>query len=286
MRPRTGPAVALARGPLLASLTALWLSCAAAADVRLYVFDCGSLQIAEVAAFGLEEDDTPVRELFVPCYLIEHGTGDTTRRLLFDAGLPLELAGADQTELEPGMNASYARSLEAQLTELKLTPADIDYVAFSHLHFDHVGSAALFDSAEQLIQQPEYQAGFVDALPIYETSLFAPLADSPRRLLNGDFDVFGDDSVRLLSAPGHTPGHQALLIRLEETGPLILSGDLYHFRASRGLRAVPVFNTDAAATRASMDRIEALLQAEGATLWIEHDQALADTLRKAPLFYR
>lgn len=184
------------------------------------------------------------------------------------------------------MTMRYERSLVDQLGDLDLTPADIDYVAFSHLHFDHVGSAAAFQGAEHLIQSAEYQAGFVDRLEVYETSLFEPLADSPRRTLEGDHDVFGDDSVRLISTPGHTPGHQALLVRLEEPGPVVLSGDMYHFRLSRKDQRVPVFNTDAAATRESMVKLEALLEAEAAELWIEHDQALADTLRLAPSYYR
>ncbi len=278
------------RSLLAAGISALWISASAAAsaaEVRLYVFDCGVLQLDDVGMFGLEAADTPVRELFVPCYLVEHRTPAATRRLLFDAGLPAAVAGQGTVELEPGVTMRYPRSLQDQLAGLDLAPGDIDYVAFSHLHFDHVGSAGLFAAAEHLIQQPEYQAGFIDGnSEIYDPTLFAPLADSTHRILDGDHDVFGDDSVRLLSAPGHTPGHQALLVRLEDPGPVVLSGDLYHFRASRRLRAVPVFNTDADATRASMDRIEALLQQERATLWIEHDQALADTLRKAPDFYR
>ncbi len=97
--------------------------------------------------------------------------------------------------------------------------------------------------------------------------------------------MFGDGSVVLVSAPGHTPGHQVLLLRLENFGPLILSGDLYHFRKNRELRRVPLFNTDAQQTLESMTKVEALIVAEGATLWIEHDQALADTLNKTPRFY-
>jgi glyoxylase-like metal-dependent hydrolase (beta-lactamase superfamily II) len=97
--------------------------------------------------------------------------------------------------------------------------------------------------------------------------------------------VFGDGSVTIVSAPGHTPGHQMLLIELAKTGPVMLSGDLYHFRESRLLRRVPKFNYDAATSLRSIDAVEALLEKTHATLWIEHDKALADTLRKAPEFY-
>jgi glyoxylase-like metal-dependent hydrolase (beta-lactamase superfamily II) len=104
-------------------------------------------------------------------------------------------------------------------------------------------------------------------------------------MLDGDHDVFGDGSVRIIYTPGHTPGHQALLVNLSNTGPVILSGDLFHFRANRRLRRAPTFNYDPVMTLESMDRIEALIKETDAALWIEHDKALADTLRKAPEFY-
>lgn len=273
------------RPALLLTSLLLAAATATAADLRLYVFDCGRLAFDDVSAFGISNDETPVRELFVPCYLIEH-RGDTVRRLLFDAGLPQNAAGRGEVELEPGTRMRYDRSLADQLDGLGLAPEDIDYVAFSHLHFDHVGSAALFTGSTLLIQDTEYQAGFVGTpLEVYVPELYLGLADANRQVLDGDHDVFGDGRVRLIRSPGHTPGHQALLVRLAETGPVLLSGDMYHFRVSRRLRRVPAFNTDRQQTLASMDVIESLLKREGATLWIEHDQALAETLRKAPEFY-
>jgi len=252
------------------------------AEVRLYVFDCGSLVLDGVTEFGLDNDETAVRELFVPCYLIEHPDG----RLLWDAGLPRNLAGHGLVELEPGMKARYDTPLTTQLEGLALTPEDIDLVAFSHMHFDHTGAANLFTGARLLIQDAEYQAAFVDRNPVFVPDLYLDLASNERTLLAGDHDVFGDGSVTIISAPGHTPGHQALLVRLEQTGPVLLSGDLYHFRESRELRRVPVFNTSAEETLQSMDKVEALLEREGATLWIEHDKAFAGTLNLAPAFYR
>ena len=78
----------------------------------------------------------------------------------------------------------------------------------------------------------------------YCDTLYSELAGSTKTLLAGDHDVFGDGSVTIVSASGHTPGHQVLLLKLKNFGPLVLSGDLYHFEASRRLRAVPAFNTD------------------------------------------
>jgi glyoxylase-like metal-dependent hydrolase (beta-lactamase superfamily II) len=231
--------------------------------------------------FNLKNEETPVRRLFVPCYLIEHSDG----RLLWDGGLPIESAGKNPTE-QAGMRMSYEVSLVDQLAAMDLDPADIELVAFSHMHFDHVGAANLFANSKLLIQEPEYQAAFIDKNnEFFQPDLYMGLAESKRLVLEGDHDVFGDGSVVIVSAPGHTPGHQVLLLRLENFGPLILSGDLYHFRKNRELRRVPLFNSDAQQTLESMEKVEALIAAEGATLWIEHDQALADTLNKTPRFY-
>lgn len=269
--------------------TQLLLACdiagRAQAAVRLTVFDCGYLYFEDVSAFSLTNDETPVRELFVPCYLIEHQDG----RLLWDAGLPIGIAGEDPVEFAPGATMGYGVSLTDQLARQNLKPEDIDLVAFSHMHFDHVGAANLFSHAKLLIQQAEYQAAFVDKNEqVYDPTtpaLYLELADSEREMLNGDHDVFGDGTVLIVSAPGHTPGHQVLLVHLSNFGPLVLSGDLYHFRQSRELRRAPQFNSDAQQTLESMDKVEALIESAGATLWIEHDKALADTLRKAPAFY-
>lgn len=118
-----------------------------------------------------------------------------------------------------------------------------------------------------------------------DTSLFDGLKGAKITFIDGDHDVFGDGSVRLIYAPGHTAGHQVLLVSLENSGKLLLSGDLYHTRANRALRRVPTFNVDPEQTLASMDKVEKLLVDESAVLWIEHDKALADTLKKAPLYY-
>jgi glyoxylase-like metal-dependent hydrolase (beta-lactamase superfamily II) len=251
--------------------------------LKLYVFDCGRLTFDDVASFGLTNDETPVRELFVPCYLIRHARGT----LFWDAGLPLDAVGKGTVELEAGVRMSYQRSILDQLRSLGVEPGTIDYVAFSHMHFDHTGAANAFKASKLLIQRTEHVAAFEHGAdnPVFQPALYRDLGASATTLLNGDYDVFGDGSVMILSAPGHTPGHQVLFLDLHDTGPLVLSGDLYHFRASRTLRRTPVFNTDAAQTLASMDRIEGLLTERQATLWIEHDKALADGLRLAPAFY-
>jgi N-acyl homoserine lactone hydrolase len=264
-----------------AAAIALLLSAGALAGPKLYVFDCGLLRLNDVSMFGLSADETPVRELFVPCYLVEHEQG----LLFWDGGLPLGIAEADGPVTLDDGTMVYERSVIEQLAAMGIAPADIRYAAFSHLHFDHVGAANAMAGTNVLMQRAEWEAAFSEEPSFIDTTLFDGLKTAQLTLIDGDHDVFGDGSVQLIFTPGHTPGHQALLVDLEKTGPILLSGDLYHFRESRALKRAPLFNADAEQTFRSMDKVEALLEARGATLWIEHDKALADTLRKAPGYY-
>jgi len=255
----------------------------ASSDLKLYVFDCGQISLTDVSAFGLSNDETAVRDLFVPCYLIQHGE----ETLLWDTGLPSSVADNPAGVDVQGMHLSYAKPFLEQLSEAGFSPQDIDFLALSHMHFDHSSGANDFSGSTLLIQQPEYQAAFpdVEQYSFFDKRWYAALENSEKRLLNGEYDVFGDGSVVIYSAPGHTPGHQVLYLNLTSTGPVVLSGDLYHFRFSREHQRVPVFNYDKAETLNSMRYVEALLKEKHATLWIEHDKAFADTLTKAPFYY-
>ena len=263
---------------LLLAFTLLTIS-SAYAGPKLYIFDCGHLTFADVSNFGITNEETDVRELFVPCYLIDHPDG----KMIWDAGLPLEMVGPRQ----PDATSWYEESIIDQLAAIGVTPRDIDYTAYSHFHYDHVGAANEFASATLLIQETEYHAAFYDAIsnPVFRPPLYTEVRNSTKILLQGDHDVFGDGSVMIISAPGHTPGHQVLKLELDNFGPLVLSGDLYHFEVSRMLRRTPVFNTDAEETLRSMNRVEVLTQEAGATFWIEHSLELANSLNLSPYYY-
>ena len=225
----------------------------APAPLRLYVFDCGRLLVDDVSMFNLTEEEAGTRELFVPCYLVDHPEG----RLLWDLGLPLTVMTGEYTV--QGGSMTLERSLVDQLAELGLSSSDIDYVAVSHLHFDHCGQIGDFADRPQLVQRAEHEAAFEDppTVPFYEPELYAALADAEVILVDGEHDVFGDGRVVLRLTPGHTPGHQILYLDLEQTGPIVLSGDLYHYPANRTLQRPPAFNVDAEQTIASMQETEA-----------------------------
>ena len=250
---------------------------------KLSVLDCGWLGFTDITLFGLSNEESPVREMFVPCYLIEH----QGKRMVWDFGLPPNIAGAGVVEYVPGATMRYDVSIIDQLKTLELEPSDVDFIAPSHLHFDHAGALSLFKGSTLLIQKAERDSvvdGNTENVAI-DPSLFAGMEDTPTVQLEGDHDVFGDGKVVIYSTPGHTAGHQVLFVDLENTGKIVLSGDLYHFRFSRENQRTPEFNFSRDQTLESMKRVEALLAETGATLWIEHDHALADTLKKSPAFY-
>ena len=226
-------------------------------------------------------DEVSTLDLSVPCYLIEHPAGT----LLWDAGLSDSLAEGSPHTQENGTVTTVTTTLAAQLEELGFTPADLDYLALSHLHYDHAGNANMFAGSTWLVQRPEHEAAFGDAQGFFDRSLYADLGTAETVILGGDHDVFGDGSVVIKSAPGHTPGHQVLFVKLTDPGPVVLSGDLYHFPENRTLKRVPTFNYDEAQTLESMDLVEDFLIDTGAKLWIEHDSAANARLRKSPAFY-
>jgi glyoxylase-like metal-dependent hydrolase (beta-lactamase superfamily II) len=100
-----------------------------------------------------------------------------------------------------------------------------------------------------------------------------------------DYDVFGDGTVVLKLTPGHTPGHQVLFVKLAKTGPLVISGDLYHYPEERKLNRVPTFDSDPKQTAASRAALDVFMQKAGAQLWIQHDLVNHGKLNKAPAFY-
>lgn len=257
------------------------------ASLQLYVFNCGDFRFPSVENFSVGDNETTVRDLVVPCYIIDHPRGT----LLWDGGLPSATANISgwQRDPETGVQVRMQQTLQSQLLDMDLgfDLTSINLAAFSHIHYDHVGVANELTNAKWLVQRGDYEVvAKGGTVPAYDPALLAEIKKRPTQVLDGDYDVFGDGKVRLISATGHTPGHQVLYVELADFGPLMLSGDLYHFRLSRDQRRVPMFNVDKNQTLAAMDKVEALVAETGATFWIEHDAALFETLKLAPNFYR
>ena len=240
---------------------------------RLYVMDCGHNAATDQSRWSPGVNVGKPIELSDNCYLIKHGA----QWLLWDTGYPD--AVADKPVTSPVGTATRARKLAAQLAEIRVKPTDIQWVAVSHTHGDHVGNVDMFPQATLLIQKAELDFAFAPGKP-------APFQrERPTRALEGDLDVFGDGSVTILSTPGHTPGHQSLLVHLPKTGWVVLSGDATHFKDNWDNKRVSSMNTSADQTLASLKRISDVMADKKAELWINHDKPQSQAQKRSPAFY-
>jgi N-acyl homoserine lactone hydrolase len=270
---------------LLALALATGTGLAASKGPRLYVLDCGDIKPMDPTLFGLKKEEIAGDGSFVtPCYLVVHRKG----LLIWDVGqVPDAQIPGDGTEVVVQDLLKARRKLVPQIEALGYKVSDINYLAMSHYHLDHTANANLFAGSTWIVQQAEYDAMFgAREFAIRDSSSYDKLKDSRRITLNNeDHDVFGDGTVVIKTAPGHTPGHQMLFLKLKQFGPLLLEGDLYHLPEERTLDRVPTFDFDAAMTRATRVKTEAFLKKTGATMWIQHDPPTNAKVKKAPEYY-
>ena len=172
-----------------------------------------------------------------------------------------------------------SNTLAGELDKIGIKPADVKYLAVSHTHPDHIGNVELFPQAMLLVQQAEYDWPNQDGSPRFKPS-------HPVTKLQGDHDVFGDGSVTILSTPGHTPGHQSLLVKLPQTGAVLLSGDAVHLKDNWDAKRVPAINVDKEKSAASMQRMSEVMAQNNAQLWINHDKPQSETMKHAPEYYQ
>ncbi|MDX2235481.1 MAG: N-acyl homoserine lactonase family protein [Hyphomonadaceae bacterium] len=245
----------------------------AAPAVKIYAMDCGRIAFKDVDAFADDGSMKGVAMTLVdPCYLIRHPAGD----LLWDTGLPESLADLPNGFTppdDPSVTVSVPKKLTAYLADLGMTPADIEFVSLSHLHFDHTGNGNLFAASTWIVDKDERDAMFTDAArKSQDFAGYSALENAKTTLIEGDrvHDVFGDGSVVIHQAPGHTPGHTVLLVKTAQAGPVLLTGDLYHLPTSREKRLVPRFNVDRAQTLAAMDKVDAMEKSLGAKVVRQH----------------
>jgi glyoxylase-like metal-dependent hydrolase (beta-lactamase superfamily II) len=242
---------------------------------RLYVLECGQGHTGDLSRW------TPGRNVNVPidivdnCYLIKHAQG----YFLWDTGV------TDTTPKNPPPAENPAaiiwrrpKTLASQLGELGVKPDDVKFVAISHTHPDHAGNVELFPKSMLMVQKAEYEWPGPNGAPRFKP-------EHPVTKLEGDLDVFGDGSVTIVSTPGHTPGHQCLLVKLPKTGAVLLSGDAVHLKANWEARDVPGGNFDKEQTVSSMTRMADLMAKEKAQLWINHDKPQRETLKLSPASY-
>jgi glyoxylase-like metal-dependent hydrolase (beta-lactamase superfamily II) len=251
-------------------------------SVRLYVFDCGHLKSGNPQV--LLDRGVKVTDMSVAAFLIVHPKGT----LLWDSGvIPDELVTPTGTT---EARATVHTTVKGQLAAIGYKPSDITYLALSHYHYDHSANGNNFAGSTWLVQRPERAFMFPETppqTPVNGAERWSRPRDSKAKILDGDYDVFGDGSVMIIATPGHTPGHQSLLVNLKKTGPVLLSGDLYHYPAERTLKDFYPFASlgNPEQEKVSKAKVEALLKEKHAKIWIQHDIIADAKLRKSPAFY-
>jgi N-acyl homoserine lactone hydrolase len=230
--------------------------------VRLYL-----MQVATI----------PERNLPYVCYLVQSGDGTT---ILIDSGLP------GNAQPPPGIPMpTMEQDVLEQLAELGLHAGDIDLLICTHFDGDHSGHHAAFTNAELIVQRQHYElarSGF----PRFAST--RSQWDDPSlhyRLIDGDTQLI--PGLELIETSGHVPGHQSVLVRLPETGPVLLTIDAVPVqRAFTPERAAGPGDMDEEMLRVSTRKLLALRQREQVQLTIfGHDGDQWRTLKKAPDFY-
>jgi N-acyl homoserine lactone hydrolase len=232
--------------------------------LELYAIDCGKFPVPDADMFSDDGAYKGVqRTLIVPCYLIRHPKGD----LVWDTGVP----------------QSKQMLLDA-LKQLDLEPSDIELLSISHSHFDHIGNAGLFAGSTWIVDPDEKAYAFSEAARknAAQFAAYSALETSKTRLIEAQtLDVFGDKTVVIHQAPGHTPGHTIVEVKLK-SGTVLLTGDLWHLAESRAAKRVPHFNVDRAKTLASYEYTEALAAKTKARVVREHVMEDFTALPKFP----
>jgi glyoxylase-like metal-dependent hydrolase (beta-lactamase superfamily II) len=249
-------------------------------SLKVYALTCGWLE----GEFGrlMEGGEGRIR-LPIPAYLIEHPKGSA----LFDTGMHPDCQSDPAGRLGGRLARLFAfdyhpgEEIGARLEAIGRDPARIDLVINSHFHFDHVGGNAQIPNATLVVQRREWDAGIdpdIAAKRGFDRRDFD--LGHERRLLDGEYDVFGDGSVICLPTHGHTPGHQSLKLRLER-GEIVLAADSCYFCRTLAERRLPRFVYDREAMLASLDRLAALERA-GARIFFGHDPDFWRSVPQAP----
>src|SRR3954447_1586306 len=253
-------------------------------DVRLYVLDGGLIDMKDYALFSPTGGRREPYQMPVRSFVITHPQGT----LVWDTGLGDAIAaeGGSREIVEGVIWFKVSTSLRSQLRDIGVDPAAVRYMALSHLHPDHVGNLELFAGSTVLVQQAELDAAFspeAEALT-YFPDTYASLDRERVQAVSGEHDVFGDGTLVLTPLPGHTPGHQGLLVRLRETGSILLAGDVSYSVKDFAAGAVRPGNVDLEASARSIAAARQL-EDEGVAIWLHHDADAQRDVRTAPAYY-
>jgi N-acyl homoserine lactone hydrolase len=274
----------------LACLSAVASPAQAQQNMKLYVFTSGSLGGFPKAALQIGGQGN-VDWAPVSFYVITTPKGN----IMFDTG------NNDKTITDPdgwwgplakgfGLKMTQDDAIPAQLTKIGLKPDDIKYVVVGHMHLDHGGNVSQFPNATLVVQNDELKAAW---WPDVGYSLYYIPGDfeATKKMniirLEGDLDMFGDGSFRLFKAPGHTPGSQFAVLRLKNTGPVILTSDCVYLLENLEKNLIPPIpgTWSPKGMYEGYQHIKQIRDTEGAQLFMAHDPELFKAAKHAPDYY-
>src|SRR4051812_21440962 len=209
------------------------------------------------------------------CYLVQTQDG---QNILIDSGFPEDYALPDGTLLDT------TQHVIAQLGTLELTPDDIDLVICTHLDIDHVGFHDAFTGAEFIIQREQYDLAQGGHQRFQNGQAHWNHPAMRYRVIDGDTELL--PGLSLIESSGHTPGHQSVLLQLQETGSVLLAIDAVPLaRLFTIERKAWPFDDNEEHLIASTQKLLDLAEREGAVVIFGHDGEQWKSLKKAPDFY-
>jgi N-acyl homoserine lactone hydrolase len=251
--------------------------------MRLYALHCGG-DLSDMATFDPFDEHVGTK-VYNPyfMYVITHPEGT----VLFDSGVHPAMLTDPASRLGDAAAAFQVKMTEDDtvqrcLARIGMVPSDIDLVAQSHLHFDHAGGLEWVRHAPVLVQREEL--AFAMNPPVYQRDIYVRADfdhDLQWRELDGDHDIFGDGRLTLLSTPGHTRGHQSLMVKLDSQ-VVILLADAAYLLAKMRARLLPGVLWSPDAMIASWDRLEGLEREHDALVMTTHDLDYEERVKLAP----
>lgn len=254
-------------------------------DMKMYFFNVGSIKLDKGYITAGRDMGKPL-EVPVPAFLITHPKGN----VLFDTGMSRDVI--DKADQRWGLVAKVfipvekkGQDIVSQLAKIGLKPDDISIVVNSHLHLDHAGDNEYFPKAMFIVQKEEMKAAYRPEI-FQRAAYFKADFDHPLNYVEvqGDYDVFGDGKIQCLFTPGHTQGHQSLMVNLKNSGTFILPADAMYTRENMDAPVLPGIVWDPTLTMNNIMKFRDL-ERKGATLIFGHDPELVKNYKEAPLFY-
>lgn len=252
----------------------------ASSNIKLYAIDCGSYDVSDMKSLsgnGLYNGQK--LKMANPCFLIQHPKGD----LLWETGHIDSMADNADGEVNGVWHAKLKTKLIEQLEQLNVKPIDIEYLSLSHVHPDHAGNANKFVNSTFIVNELEQKYMFSEPAKTYFGAYYLDLENANTISFKIEHDVFGDGAVVIKSMPGHTPGSSTLLVKLNNAGNILLSGDLYLHARGRELKTMHQNNNIPLTTKSRIN-FEALAKKENAKIIIQHEKQDFDFFPKFPKF--